>query len=160
MTKRRISKRLIDSIQPVIKEETIWDADLPGFGVRVRPSGAKSYIVVYRAGRSRSSPVRKMTIGAVGKLTPDEARELARRAIGSIAHGKDPATEKKSARKAMTVAELAELFLAEHVRGKRKAGTFKKYEHVLRKHILPEIGCEKINHLTNSHMAQVHLNLT
>jgi integrase len=100
-----------------------------------------------------------MTLGAVGKLTPDEARELARRAIGSIAHGQDPAAKQTSARKAMTVSELADLFLSEHIRGKRKAGTCKKYEHVLRKHILPQIGRERVNSITNNHMAQLHLKM-
>jgi integrase len=56
----------------------------------------------------------------------------------------------------MTVAELAELFLAEHVGTKRKTGTVKKYEHILRKHILPEIGSERAGNVTNNQIAQLH----
>ena len=41
-------------------------------------------------GAGRKAPTRKLTLGAVGKLTPDEARTLARKAVGSIAHGARP----------------------------------------------------------------------
>src|ERR1700712_5654298 len=96
----RITKRTIECLEPQSGEFTIWDADLTGYGLRVRPNGAKSYIVVYRAGHGRRAPVRKYTIGQVGKLTPDEARGLARKALGLVALGQDPATDKTAARKA------------------------------------------------------------
>ena len=50
MADRRITKRVVDGLRPQAKEFAVWDAKLPGFGVRVRPSGAMSYVVVYRAG--------------------------------------------------------------------------------------------------------------
>ena len=46
----RISKRVVDGFEPRQGEYTVWDRDVPGFGVRVRPTGAKSFVVVYRAG--------------------------------------------------------------------------------------------------------------
>jgi hypothetical protein len=46
----RISKRIVYQIKPTVREFVVWDSDLNGFGVRVRPNGAKSYIVSYRAG--------------------------------------------------------------------------------------------------------------
>ena len=51
MTQRRITKRLVDGLQATDRDYIIWDGALPGFGVRVRPSGSKSYVVQYRAGR-------------------------------------------------------------------------------------------------------------
>ena len=53
----------------------------------------------YRAGAGRKAPTRKLTLGAVGKLTPDEARNLAKKAVGSIAHGLDPAGQRADERK-------------------------------------------------------------
>jgi hypothetical protein len=91
MVGSRITKRMVDSLKVTAAEYVAWDGDIPGFGVRVRPSGSKSYIVQYRAGAGRKAPTRKLTLGAVGKLAPDEARNLARKAVGSIAHGLDPA---------------------------------------------------------------------
>jgi hypothetical protein len=59
MAARRITKRIVDSLKPQAKEFAVWDSKLPGFGVRVRPSGAMSYVVVYRAGVGRGAPVRR-----------------------------------------------------------------------------------------------------
>jgi site-specific recombinase XerC len=67
---------------------------LPGFGVRVRPSGATSYIVVYRAGSGRGPPVRRFTIASVGKTAPEKARKRAPAILGAVAQGRDPAGEK------------------------------------------------------------------
>lgn len=159
MPSQRITKRTVDAVQATGSEFIIWDTDLTGFGVRVRSNGAMSYIVVYRAGHGRKAPLRKLTLAAVGKLTPDEARSLARRAIGSVVHGKDPANEKADGRKGMTVAELAEAFLTEHVRPKRKGTTAARYEHALRAHILPELGAIKAESLTRAAVAKLHLKL-
>ena len=90
--------------------------------MRVRPTGAKSYVVVYRAGAGRGAPVRRYTIAAVGKITPERARARAKVILGAVAHGHDPADQKTTERGTPTVAELADRFMADHVRAKRKAG--------------------------------------
>ena len=56
----RITKRIVDALKPRVNEFTVWDGRMPGFGIRVRPTGAKSYIVVYRAGSGRGNPTRKV----------------------------------------------------------------------------------------------------
>ena len=65
MTGQRINKRTVDALKPNGSEFTVWDDTVSGFGVRVRPKGAMSYVVVYRAGVGRGAPVRRYTIGAV-----------------------------------------------------------------------------------------------
>jgi hypothetical protein len=79
MAGRRITKRVVDGLKPRAREYAVWDAQLPGFGVRVRPTGSMSYIVVYRAGAGRSAPVRRYTIAAVGKITPEAQVSATRR---------------------------------------------------------------------------------
>lgn len=74
----RLSKRSIDALKRAPNEFSVWDSAVPGFGVRVRPTGAKSFIVLYRAGIGRGAPVRRFTIAAVGKLTAEQARDRAR----------------------------------------------------------------------------------
>jgi hypothetical protein len=61
MADLRITKRVVDGLTARPNEFTIWDGKMPGFGVRVRPSSAKSYVVVYRAGSGRGAPVRRYT---------------------------------------------------------------------------------------------------
>ncbi len=73
MIAQRITKRMINTLQSNGSEFTAWDDTVSGFGVRVRPTGAKSYVVVYRAGTGRGAPVRRYTIAAVGKITPERA---------------------------------------------------------------------------------------
>lgn len=126
----RISKRVVDGAQPIGREYFIWDADLPGFGLRVRVSGASSYVFQYRAGLGRGAPTRRLTLGRVGKLTPDQARGLAKTALGEMALGGDPAADKAKERKAGSIAELVEKFLS-HIEKKRKATTYAGYRQVL-----------------------------
>ena len=121
MAGQKITKRVVDNLKVGPSEYLAWDVQLPGFGVRVRPTGAKSYIVYYyRAGSGRGAPQRRYTIGAVGKITPDKARERAKVILGAVAQGEDPASQKARERQAPTVAVLADRFLAEHVIAKRK----------------------------------------
>jgi hypothetical protein len=87
MTTQRITKRTVDALQSTGREFTAWDDTVSGFGVRVRLTGAKSYVVVYRAGSGRGAPVRRYTIAAVGKITPERARARAKVVLGAVAHG-------------------------------------------------------------------------
>jgi hypothetical protein len=81
----RITKRLVDSLRPTGDDHFVWDETLIGFGLRVQPTGAKSYVVKYRAGSGRGAPTRRVTLGRVGTLSPDEARALARKTLGAVA---------------------------------------------------------------------------
>jgi hypothetical protein len=120
MRGKAITKRSVDALRPADREYFVWDRDLKGFGLRVQPTGEKSYIVKYRAGAGRNAPTRRVTLGRVGSLTPDEARKLSKVTLGSVAHGLDPAALKSAERRAATLKELADLFLSEHVEAKRK----------------------------------------
>lgn len=156
MANLRITKRVVDGLKPQANEFTVWDGTLPGFGVRVRPSGAMSYIVVYRAGTGRGAPVRRYTIAAVGKIAPDQARSRAQALLGSVAHGHDPANEKATERGTPTVVEVADRFMAEHVVPKRKPGTAEFYRHLLDKIIKPELGTVKLDKVTRAAVAKLH----
>src|SRR5215213_10979405 len=127
MSSQKITKRTVDALKSNGRDFTLWDVALSGFGVRVRPSGAKSYVVVYRAGAGRGAPVRRYTIAAVGKIAPERARARAKVILGSVAHGHDPAGQKTTERGVPTVAELANRFMSEHVEVKRKGRTAEFY---------------------------------
>jgi integrase len=156
MHSRQITKRLVDRLRPLDAEYFAWDGKLAGFGLRVQPTGAKTYVVKYRAGSGRGAPTRRVTLGRVGTLTPDEARALARKALGAVAHGSDPAALRAAERRASTLRELAEIFLAEHVEAKRKPTTATHYRSLLEKVVLPELGSRKAEQLTTSDLARLH----
>jgi hypothetical protein len=143
MTGQRITKRTVDALKANGSEFTVWDGAVPGFGVRVRSSGAKSYVVVYRAGSGRGAPVRRYTIAAVGKITPERARARAKAVLGSVAHGHDPAGQKATERGMPSLAELADRFMAEHIDPKRKGSTAEFYRDILERLLKPAVGTTK-----------------
>ena len=97
-----------------VPEVVLWDVETKGFGVRARTSGMKTYILHYRAGAGRTAPLRKLSIGRHDSpWTPHTARAEAKRLLGLVASGEDPAQGKSADRRAITVAELCDLYLAE-----------------------------------------------
>jgi integrase len=158
LASQRITKRVVDNLKAHASEYAVWDAQLPGFGVRVRPTGAKSYVVVYRAGSGRGAPVRRYTIAGVGKIAPEGARTRAKAILGRVAHGYDPVGEKTAERATLTISELADRFMAEHVEQKRKPGTAAFYRHVLNK-IKSELGATKADKVTRAAVAKLHSKL-
>jgi integrase len=159
MAGQRITKRIVDSLRARDNEYAVWDAQMPGFGIRVRPTGAKSYVVVYRAGSGRGAPVRRYTIAGVGKIAPELARKRAQALLGQVAHGHDPAGERTSERGTPTISELAERFLAEHVQMKRKPKTAAFYRHILTKIVMPALGTSKADKVTRAQIAKLHAKL-
>jgi integrase len=95
----RITKQYVASIEPTGKDEFHWDKNLPGFGLRVQASGASSYVVKYRPAspmlRGRQVTPKRVTLGSTAKLTPDYARTLAKKMLGQVANGADPAKERQ-----------------------------------------------------------------
>jgi hypothetical protein len=96
----KLTKRTIDAIRPDGTDQVLWDDDLRGFGVRVKASGLKSFLVQFRNRQGRS---RRLTVGNYGRLTPDEARREARRFLSEVERGLDPAEQRLQQRNALTV---------------------------------------------------------
>lgn len=71
----------------------LWDEAIRGFGLRVYPSGRKSFVLSYR----HAGEKRLITLGAAGALTLEQARRLAQQRAGEIAGGVDPLTRKREA---------------------------------------------------------------
>lgn len=155
----KITKRAVDAVQAVpARDVWLWDAELKGFGLRVRSNGAKSYVLEYRPGAGgRSAPKRRVTIGRHGSpWTPDTARREARRLLGAVANGGDPAAEKSDHKGAPTVAQMTERFLAEHVNLKRKASTAKEYRRLLSQFVVPKVGRKRVVDVVRRDMMNIH----
>ena len=156
MATSQITKRLLDNLKPRQGEYFVWDGSLSGFGVRVQSTGAMSYVVKYRAGSGRSAPTRRITLAKAGTITPDEARTLAKKTLGSVAHGADPAAQRAADKRASTFAEVAEHFLTEHVEAKRSASSAKSYRDLLERLVIPELGKRKAEKITTAEIQRLH----
>ena len=98
---------------PAAKAYRLWDQELSGFGLKVLPSGVKTFFVWYRAnGGGRTAPRRELKIGNFPTVTPDMARAKARSILASVqVEGADPATTLQQKRAEITVAQLCDLYL-------------------------------------------------
>ena len=142
----KITKRAVEALAPKNGAEVVlWDQEIRGFGIRVRTGGAKTYILHYRAGTGRGAPLRKLSIGKHGSpWTPDKARTEAKRLLGLIASGEDPAERRATERKTLTVAELCDLYLAEGATHK-KPSTLKSDLGRIAHHIKPLLGRVRVD---------------
>lgn len=151
----KLTKRIVDAAGARTTEYFIWDQDLPGFGLRVLPSGRKRFVVQYRAGR-RS---RRMGLGPSAILTCEQARTRAIAIIAAARGGDDPADRRDAARKAITVRELAERFDREHISLRLKQSTAKGYRRMLERVVIPALGSHRVTEVTRADIAKVHHDL-
>ncbi|MDE0342965.1 MAG: site-specific integrase [Deltaproteobacteria bacterium] len=148
-----ISKRTVDALRAEEKDVTFWDRELPGFGVRVYPSGSRFYLVQCRG----PAGIRRASLGCHGDITPEQARKKAVAAIARIREGEEPAA--KRAPRALTVAQLAERYLEGHVKVHCNAHTQRIYAGSLRNHILPAFGAKTVVSVGRAEVAAFHYGL-
>jgi hypothetical protein len=148
----KLTKRTIDAAELLEIGYFIWDDGIPGVGVRVMPSGRKSFVVQYRAGRRP----RRTSLGPSTVLTGDQARTRAITILSAVRNGEDPAAERDAGRKAITIKELAERFDKEHIAIRVKASTGKEYRRNLQRFILPALGQLTVTGVTRADIARFH----
>lgn len=143
----KLTKRLIDDLRPAEKEQVVWDSELKGFGLRVQPSGVRSFVVQYRNAGGRS---RRLTLGRYGVLTPDEARKRAQQALAVAARGDDPVATRQAVRQAPTVGQVLDRYLAEHVARHNAATTNVVVRQIVERHLRPRLGALKVASVTRA----------
>jgi integrase len=115
-------------------DHVVFDEDLPGFGLRLRSSGRKVWIIQFRAnGRQR-----RITLGDARKVDAEQARRAAKRHFGAVALGSDPQADKvKAALLAKrTLGSIADRYL-EFKKPMLRTGTYKAIECYLAQHWEP-----------------------
>lgn len=149
----KLTKTVVEGLVPGAKDRITWDADLPGFGVRVKPSGRRSYLVQYRNRQQRS---RRLTVGLHGRITADQARREARALLARVELGEDPAADRHSQRQANDLRELANRYLVEHAEVTKKPRSVVEDRRLLDRHILPIFGHRVPSEITREDVTALH----
>ncbi len=145
-----LTKRLVDSLPPPADGDLFaWDDRLKGFGIRVKPSGQKSYVIKYR---NQHGVSRRFTFGRHGEITAEEARKDAATLLAEIRKGADPAAERREQRQAKTVGELIDVYLAEAPasRPNKRARSWESDRSNLSRHVRPLLGGKPVQSLTRA----------
>lgn len=128
-----------------------WHTELPSFGLRIYPSGRKSFVVTYRCrGRQRF-----FTLGRYGELTFQQAHAIALETLGKARRGEDPAAASRSEKQGPTMADLWERLLREHVEVKLKPSSQRLAKRLWKQIIVPKFGRRKVAHISRPDIAEL-----
>jgi len=158
VAKARLTKRAVDAAEVGVADSYVWDDELTGFGLKVTPSGRKVYFIQYRVG-GRSGRTRRVMIGPHGVKTPEQARMEAKRLLGDVAAGRDPAAERRSAAEVPTLGRLLDQFLIDHVDAKLRSSTAGEYRRLARLYIDARLRRRAITDVERADVAKLHLSL-
>src|SRR5688572_22725530 len=136
----RLTTTSLNRLAATSRRYSVFDTALPAFGVRVEPSGIKTFQLWYRVG----GRLRQATLGRFGVLTLDEARKKAREMLVEAGNGSDPLARRDATKTALMVREATTRWLTEQVRPRRKAATVRLYVLALDGHILPKLGARPV----------------
>jgi len=143
----RFNERTLRALKrPASERAEYFDETTPGFGLRISPNGGRSWFVMFRAG----GRLERLTLGPAGDagLSLADARQRAKDALAAVAKGSNPAEEKRVGRKAETVAEVAERYIEDHARPKKRS--WWRDKEILDRDVLPKIGRLKANAVARS----------
>ena len=159
MARVRLTKSLVDEIQPPTKGQSfVWDSELPGFAVRVTPTGVKAWIVQMTVRRGKE---RRITIGLCSKVPLDMARREARTLLANADLGRDVAQERQDARQIQpeqnpTFEAFSARWLEEVVARRNRPGTVRHRFLLLTNHILPILGEKRLSEIARKDVEELH----
>ena len=126
-----LTDKRVRDLQPEAKTVFLWDARLPGFGVRITPAGTKAYVVGYRVRRRW----RLTTIGRVGETSLSAARSVAKEMLVAVRRGADPVAERAARRDSLTVGALIDRWMKEHSEVNNRPSTVKHQRALIRRNL-------------------------
>lgn len=165
MPTAKLTKRAIDAIAvPETRHLIHWDTELKGFGLRVMPSGLRTFVLQYR---NADGVQRRMNVGRYGVLTVEQARDIAKLKLAEVIGGGDPAEKVRQAREGMTVSEMCDWYLVEaragNILGRKntpiKASSLDMDESRIRTHIVPLLGKRMVKTLTIAAIEQMQTDI-
>lgn len=153
---QRLTKPLVEAASTTGPDLFIWDADVPGFGIRVRSSGRKTYVIRYRNAHGVS---RAFTLGRTCDMSPQQARDAARAAFVSIKAGMDPSEQRSRARDRFSVDDLFDLWIETYATANCKPSSVYQAKSLYRRTIAKRLGTRQAASLTRADVLDLHVAL-
>lgn len=154
----RLTKKVVEALQPSEVPRYFWDDQLPGFGVKITPTGKRRYVCKYRVGGGRTGRQRWYFLGLHGQITCDQARDQAIQIFSVVSRGEDPQATKEANRNAPTLTDLWTRYQVEHL-PKKKLHSVQDDRQKARDFILPALGHHKVANITRSDIQVIHQKL-
>ena len=152
MPRLKLTKTVVDTAQPEKEPYELRDAAIPGFLLKVTPTGRKVFMVAYVANNGQR---RKPAIGRFGEITVEQARAIAQDWLADVRKGKDPSAEKSAARRAPTVKELFERFITDYSEPRNKPSTVEANRSYGRLYVIPQLGQIKVADVTRADISSL-----
>lgn len=150
----KLTKKTVDDAQPGDKERFIWDTELKGFGLKVFPTGAKTFVYQYRTQEGKS---RRYTIGKYSdSLTTEQARKIAKDKAHDVHSGIDPMGERQARRNALTINEMLDLYVKSERFASNAQTTQATDRGRIDRHLRVLLGKEFADNLTAEQVAKAH----
>jgi integrase len=153
---QRLTQAFVDAQAGDGSDSIVFDSQVPGLGLRVTPTGTRIFVAQARVGGRK----RRITLGMAPAMTLAKARTEALHTLAELRSGKDPTHERKARQSgSVTIAALADRWMADFVRPKLKPRTAFDYEQLLAKHILPALGHLTVAHISHEHVERLHVDM-
>jgi integrase len=151
LAKKPLTDRAIAALKPALlgKRRLVWDAVVPGLGVRVTDRGVRTFVLVKRFPGNRHPAIR--SLGTVGAISLADARDTARQWLDQIRKGVDPQA-REAVRRQETFAAIAFGYLARKAAALRSRG---KTEATLARLVYPTFGDRPIDSITRSDVVRL-----
>lgn len=144
----KLTKTLVEKEQPSAAQRFVWDSEVKGFGLKIFPTGAKTFVYQYRTPEGRT---KRLTIGKLSDtLTTEQARDKAKGCARDVFDGKDPQGEKQARREAPTINQVIDAYLESDAFTEKADSTRSSDMGRITRHLRPLLGNEFADKLTTS----------
>lgn len=151
-----LTKRTVDAAKPNDREFFVWDDAIKGFGLRVTPKGAKSFVYFYRAGHGRRAPSRKPTIGRYGDITVDTARHIAKEWAALVAQGGDPSKARQELAASPTLQQLFDDYLERYAKPQKREKSWRQDQANFQRHVSNSLKRRFVAEVTGRDIEDIH----
>lgn len=149
----KFTEKSVASLKAGERDLFAWDDALPGFGLRLKPSGAASYLIQYR---TKGGATRRMVLGPVAAYKLEQARQRAGKLLVATREGADPSADRKADRIAPTMRALCERFLRDHAETRSKPSYLKQQRRMVETRIVPALGAKHVADVTRGDVVSLH----